>query len=158
MKRSMIVGLAAAVILAGSISVVTAGPLEDTVKARQSYYQVVSSNSGPLFAMLKGTAPYDAKVAQTHADNLKLLTEMKNGHFWPKGSDNTNPELKGKTRALPAIWADGSDVRAKGAAWGKAVAELAAVAGAGKEAMVEKMKLVGAACSACHKEYRAKDF
>ena len=157
MRSAVLAGLAAGIFVAG-VSGVSANPLEGAAKARQSYYQVVLSNSGPLFAMLKGTTPYDAKIAQTHADNLKLLTEMKNGHMWPKGSDNANPEMKGKTRALPAIWAEGSDVSTKGADWRKAVAELATVAGTGKEAMVEKMKLVGAACSACHKEYRAKDF
>ena len=157
MRSAVLAGLAAGIFVAG-VSGVSANPLEGAAKARQSYYQVVLSNSGPLFAMLKGTTPYDAKTAQTHADNLKLLTEMKNGHMWPKGSDNANPEMKGKTRALPAIWAEGSDVATKGADWRKAVAELATVAGTGKDAMVEKMKLVGAACSACHKEYRAKDF
>lgn len=157
MKRTMTMAMAAGVML-GAVSAAVAGPLEDTVKARQAYYQVVLSNSAPLFGMVKGSTPYDAAAAQTHANNLKLLTEMKNGHFWPKDSDNTNPELAGKTRALPAIWADGSDVGAKGAAFGKAVAELVAVAGNGKEAMAEKMQLVGASCSACHKDYRAKDF
>ena len=157
MRRAILAGLTASLVVAG-VSGVAANPLENAAKARQSYYEVVLSNSGPLFAMLKGTQPYDAKTAQTHADNLKLLTEMKNGHMWPKGSDNANPAMKGKTRALPAIWAAGSQVSAKGADWRKAVAELASVAGTGKEAMVEKMKVVGASCAACHKDYRAKDF
>ena len=131
---------------------------DKTVKQRRAYYQVVLSSAGPLFGMLKGKVPYDAAKAQTFANNLKLVSQMKNGHLWPKGSDNANPKLKGQTRALPAIWAAGSDVGAKGKAWREAIAKLASVAGNGKDAMSAQMKLVGATCSACHKAYRAKEF
>ena len=108
--------------------------------------------------MLKGKVAYDAGKAQTFANNLKFISQVNNGHLWPKGSDNGNPALKGQTRARPAIWAAGSDIGAKGKAWRDAIAALAADAGKGKDAMSAKMKLVGAACAACHKSYRAKDF
>lgn len=157
MKKWMIAGLAAGA-LACVATPTLADPLEGATTARRAYYQVVLSNAGPLFGMLRGKVDYDAKTAQKHADNLKVLTTLNNGHMWPKGSDNGNAALKGKTRALPAIWEAGSDVGKKGADFRNAVAELAAVAGQGKDAMVGKMKLVGASCSACHKAYRAKDF
>lgn len=162
MKQFRVAGLALGLVAAGLITAVattvTAGPLEDAVKQRRGYYQVVLSNWGPIAGMMKGAVAYDAKTAQTHADNLKLLTQVKNSHLWIKGSDNTNAALKGQTRALPAIWAAGSDVGAKGKAWREAVAALAADAGKGKDAMIAKAKDVGAACGACHKGYRAKDF
>ena len=131
---------------------------DKTVKARRAYYQTVLASAGPLFGMLKGKVAYDAAKAQTFADNLKLISQVNNGHLWPKGSDNGNPKLKGQTRALPAIWAAGSDVGAKGKAWREAIAKLASVASKGKDAMTAQMKMVGATCSACHKAYRAKDF
>lgn len=154
--KKFVLGALAAGVFATVSGTAMADPMENAVKARRAYYQVVLSYSRPLFGMLKGKVAYDAGKAQTLANNMKLLSETKNGHMWPKGSDNT--ALKGKTRALPAIWAAGSDIGAKGAAWRKAVAELAAVAGNGKDAMVEKMKVVGGTCAACHKAYRAKDF
>ena len=158
MKKLFVLALAIGAVSTVSTTSIAAEATDKTVKPRRAFFQLVLSNAGPLFGMLKGKMAYDADKAQTFANNLKLLTEMKNGHLWAKGSDNGNPALKGQTRALPAIWAAGSDIGAKSKAWKEAVAALAADAGKGKDAMVAKMKLVGAACSACHKQYRAKDF
>lgn len=155
MKKLVALAVGAAV-LASTSGAGFADKLEDAVKARQSYYQVVKFNAGPLFSMMKGSTDYDADTAQMHADNLKTLTALKNGSMWPKGSSKT--DLPGKTRALGAIWEDGSKIGEKGAAFRKAVAELADAAGQGKDAMAEKVKALGASCSACHKEYRAKEF
>jgi cytochrome c556 len=38
------------------------------------------------------------------------------------------------------------------------VAELADAAGKSKDELSAKVRALGATCSACHKEYRAKDF
>lgn len=156
MIRSVSLALAACTFCVTTGVALADEALEKAVKARQSYYQVVSFNAGPLFAMMKGSIGYDAETAQTHANNLKTLTALKNGAMWPKGS--SKDDLPGKTRALAAIWADGSTVGEKGAAYRKAVAELADVAGQGKDAMVPKVRALGATCSACHKAYRADDF
>lgn len=156
MKKLVALALAAGVVSSIATTSFAAEATDKTVKARRAFFQVVLSNAGPLFGMLKGKVAYDAAKAQTFADNLKLLVDMKNGHLWAKGTDNV--ALKGQTRALPAIWAADSDAGAKSKAWKEAVAALAADAGKGKDAMVAKMKMVGATCSACHKKYRAKDF
>ncbi len=158
MKKLTLLVLAAGMLSSTVTQSFAAEATDKTVKQRRAYYQVVLSSSGPLFGMMKGKVAYDAAKAQMFANNLKLISQINNGHLWPKGSDNANPKLKGQTRALPAIWAADSDVSAKGKAWVEAVAALAADAGKGKDAMVAKMKLVGATCSACHKKYRAKDF
>ncbi|MGI9520760.1 MAG: c-type cytochrome [Hyphomicrobiaceae bacterium] len=155
-----LVGLALAIGVISSVATTSfaAEATDKTVKARRAYFQVVLSNAAPLFGMLKGKVAYDSAKAQTFANNLKLLIEMKNGHLWTKGSDNGNPELKGQTRALPTIWEAGSDAGALSKSWKEAVVALAAEAGNGKEAMAARMKIVGEACSACHKKHRAKDF
>lgn len=158
MKKLAIIALTGAVLSSGVAPSFAADATDKTVKARRAYYQVVLSNAGPLFGMLKGKVAYDAAKAKTFANNLKLVTQLNNGHLWPKGSGNDNPALKGQTRALPAIWAAGSDVGKKGAAFREAAAKLASVAGDGKDALVAQMKVVGATCAACHKAYRAKDF
>ena len=161
MKKVMLAGLVAGLTIAGvmaGVTAVSADPMEGAVKARRAYYQVVLSNWMPLAGMMKGEVEYDAAKAQTFADNLKLISQTNNGHMWPKGSANDNAALKGQTRALPAIWAEGSEIGAKGKAWRDAIAALADDAGKGKDAMIAQAKLVGASCGACHKPYRAKDF
>ena len=69
-------------------------------------------------------------------------------------SGNDNPKLK--TEALPAIWAEGSDIGSKVKAFGMAAEELAAVADQGLDQMKPKFAAVGKACKGCHEDYRAK--
>lgn len=155
MKKALVVLL----VLASSTFTTTmsfADPADDAIKARRAYYQVVKFNAAPLFGMAKGNVAYDAKKAQTLADNLKSLTSMTNGAMWPKGSDNT--AKKGATRALPAIWSTYPDVVEKSKAFKKAVADLAEAAGKGADALKPKVAALGASCAACHKAFRAKDF
>jgi len=132
-----------------------ADPLDDAITARRAYYQVVKFNAVPLIKMGGGKIPYDAKKAATFAANLKALSEMTNSAMWPKGSDNV--AKKGKTRALPKIWETYPAVTEKSKVFKQAIAELVPVAGKGMADFAGKAKALGAACGACHKEYRAKD-
>lgn len=134
----------------------TKDPVEKAIKARQSYYQVVSFNAGPLFGMAKGKVAYDAKKAQEFANNLLALTSMKNSAMWPKGSDNV--AKKGKTRALPAIWDTYPKVVEASKAFGAAVKQLASVAGNGADALKPAVGALGKSCGGCHKPFRAKEF
>ena len=77
-------------------------PLKNVIKARQAEMQLRSFNAGPLFAMAKGKMDYNAAMAQTLANNLKLLLALNNGRAWAQGSDNV--KYPGETRALPKIW------------------------------------------------------
>jgi cytochrome c556 len=129
---------------------------DNAIKARQSYMQVVVFNARPLFGMIRGKVKYNAEVAQKSADNLKALASMSTGSMWPKGSDNA--AKKGKTRAKPAIWENGSDVDKRFKAWQAAVTDLAGSAGGGLDALKSKVAAMGKECSGCHKAYRAKDF
>ena len=129
---------------------------EKAVKARRGYFQIVSLNAGPLFGMAKGKVAYDAKQAQMLANNLKALTTMQNGNMWPKGSDNV--AMKGKTRALPAIWEAGSKIGEASGAFKSAVAELAKVAGNGVDALKPAVGALGKSCGGCHKPFRADKF
>lgn len=135
---------------------VFADPIEDAIKARRSYYQVVKFNTGQLFAIAKGQAEYDAKKAQSYADNLKALANLDNSAMWPKGSDNG--AMAGKTRALPEIWSTFPEVLEKSKGLKTATAELASVAGNGLDAFRGKVGAIGDACKACHTKFRAKDF
>ena len=133
----------------------TKDPVEKAITVRQSYYQAVSTNAGPLFGMAKGKVAYDANKAQEFANNLIKLTSMKNSAMWPEGSDNV--AKKSNIRALPAIWDTHPEVVEVSKAFGKAVKELAAVAGGGADALKSRVGALGVSCVGCHKPFRAKE-
>lgn len=138
-----------------STAAVADGHLENAVKARQGFMQVVAFNLGPLGAMAKGEMDYDAKAASTYAANLETLSKMNTGAMWPAGSDNAALG-EDKTRALPAAWAADSKVMEKHSDWAKASAQLAAVAGDGLDALKGAIGDVGKSCGGCHDNYRAE--
>jgi len=129
-------------------------PMEKAVNARQGYMKMNAFNMGILAGMAKGEAPYDAAMAGVAAKNLQLASMMKNKAMWPPGTSNDNQQLK--TDALPAIWAEGSEIGAKAKAFGEAATELAAVVDQGVEQMKPKFAALGKACKGCHEDYRAK--
>ena len=130
------------------------GHAEKAVKARKALMQVVAFNLGPLGAMAKGEADYDAEAAATFAKNLEVLAKMNTAAMWPAGSDNS--VLGDTTRALPAAWGEGSKVMEKHEAWATASTQLAAVAGDGLEALKGAIGDVGKSCGGCHDNYRAE--
>ena len=131
------------------------GHLEQAVKARKGFMQVVAFNLGPLGAMAKGEMEYDAELAANNAKNLQALSTMNTGAMWPAGSDNAALG-EDKTRALPAAWAADSKVGEKHQAWADASANLAAVAGDGLDALKGAIGDVGKSCGGCHDNYRAE--
>ncbi|MCJ1900922.1 MULTISPECIES: cytochrome c [Paracoccus] len=128
----------------------------DIAAARIGYFSLVNLEMGGLAAMAQGKAPYDAERARALAGDLKLLSEYLHDDLLMPGTSNA--DLAGKTRALPAIWEQTEDYRAKGMAFREAVATLHGVAGEGQEALAPAVGQVGATCKACHDSYRAKDF
>ena len=149
MKRTLLALTATAVLIgAGAIA---QGASHPAVKARQSHMQLYAYNLGMLGAMAKGDVAYDAEAAQTAADNLATLATMNTYSYWAPGT--AAGEVDG-SNALPAIWAEGSDVGAKAGALVDAAAGLKAAAGTDLAALQAAMGPVGGACGACHKAYR----
>lgn len=130
-------------------------PKKDAIKARQAEMQLRKFNAGPLFAMAKGDMPYDAKTAQTLANNLKLLLDLDNGRAWMKGT--SNEDYPDETTALPKIWNTWPKIADYGKEYAKAVNDLAAVAGNGADALRGKIKALGGACKDCHDDFREED-
>ena len=96
---------------------------------------------------MKGGVPFDAAVAQA---SLKAIADnaTKSLKLYPKDS------MKGKTRALPAIWekkADFDGLMKKLAADASAAAGKATTLAGLKAAMPGVLKN----CGSCHKPYRA---
>lgn len=130
--------------------------LEDAVKARQGYYQMIAFNFGNIAAMLKGEKEYSAEEAKKFANNMKLISETDVSAMWPAGSDNE--ALKGKTRALKKIWDTFPEIGKNAEAFKTAIAALEAGAGDGKEALGPLVGAVGKTCKDCHDSFRAKSF
>lgn len=154
MKKAVLIAIALGA-TAAYVQPALANP-EKAIKARRGVMQAISFNAGPLFGMAKGKVAYDAKMAQTLANNLAALASMNNSAMWVKGTDNA--AMKGKTRALPKIWEAGSEVGKASKAYKAAVAELAKVAGGGLDGLKAAVGELGKSCGGCHKPYRAKEF
>ena len=122
------------------------------VKARKAHMTLYQHNVGPLFAMAKGDLEYNADTASTAANNLAALTKLSHRGYWAPGT--STDDLGEETRALPALWEDGSKDGEIGGQLAEAADSLAAVAGDGKEAMVGALGPVGKACGSCHENFR----
>ncbi|MEM8839364.1 MAG: cytochrome c [Pseudomonadota bacterium] len=157
MSIKYLVGAAIAAAVSISVSAPSfADPIDDTIKARRAYYQVVGFNFGQVVAMAKGEADYDAEAAKNAATNLQALSKLHLLPLFPPGSDNE--AKKGATRSLPKIWSDFPGVVEKVQAWQGAVDGLVAVSANGKDALGPAVGEVGKTCGACHDAYRAKNF
>lgn len=134
----------------------TANPIEDAIKARQGYFNLLGAGMGQLVPMAKGAIDYDADKAQAHADNLAALMAYNPGFLWVEGSSKA--DMPGKTRALPVIWENMAGFGEKAKGLGEAVTALQAAAGQGQGELGKAIGAVGGACKACHDDFRAKDF
>jgi len=150
--RNIFIGFGLVATLAGGVALADDAPFTQQIKARQGLMEINALNIGVLAGMAKGKTPYDAAAAQAAADALAGVYKLDLPMLWPAGSDNTaNPA----TNALPAIWADGSDIGAKVDAWGKATEAMQAAAGKDLASLQGAMDGLGGACGACHKAFRA---
>ena len=130
-------------------------PKKEAIKARQAEMQLRKFNAGPLFAMAKGDMPYDAKMAEKLAGNLKLMLDLDNGRAWMKGT--SNEDYPDDTTALPKIWETWPKIADYGKDYKEAVNELAAASGNGVDALRSKVKKLGKACKNCHDDFREED-
>lgn len=126
------------------------------VKARQAQMQLYAFNLGQLGAMAKGEVEYDADAAKAAAGNLAKLSSLNGRAVWLPGSDDASIGTD-MTEALPAIWAEGSDIGEKAMALASAASEMEAAAGDGLDSLRGAIGKVGGACGACHKVYRRAD-
>lgn len=152
MTRLPLTIASALVIAAAGVAIAGSHGGNPAVKARQAHMQLNGFNIGLLGAMAKGEVEYDADAAAGAASNLAALSKLNQSRYWAPGT--STDELGEETRALPAIWQEGSTAREIGGQLAEAAANLAAVAGDGKDAMAGALGPVGKACGACHEKYR----
>ena len=145
--------LGATVVTGAGVAVAQDGKAaENAVKVRKAQMQIYTYNLGVLGAMAKGQLPYNAETATNAANSLAAASGMRIPGAWLPGTDSDSFE---GSRALPAIWENGDDVRAKAVALWEASTDLSDAAGMGLDEMKAAFGPVGGACGACHKAYRA---
>ena len=123
---------------------------EDHIKQRQSAYAVLGYNFANLGAMAQEKKPYNKDEAARSADIVAALADYPKGHFGEgteKGRD---------TKAKPEIWKNRSDFDAKMDKMISEAKKLPQAARADLPALKKAVSDAGAACKACHDEYRAK--
>lgn len=110
----------------------------------------MANHFGRIGAMAQGKAPWDAKAA---ADNMAVVEAVHKLPFTAFGEGTD----KGNTKALPEVWTKQAAFRQ---AADKMFGEMAKLDAAVKSGNFDNVKTafggVGAACKACHDDFRAK--
>ena len=120
------------------------------VKQRQAAMTLQGKYLGPIGAMLKGSAPYNADIVARNATFLENLARMP----W----DGFDPSTQGeKSRAKPEVYKDAAKFKAAAEALEETTSKLGAAARAKDEAGVKaSFGAVAKACGSCHDNFREK--
>ena len=120
------------------------------VKQRQAAMTLQGKYLGPIGAMMKGAAPYNADVVALNATFLENLARMP----W----DGFDPSTKGeKSKAKPEVFTDTAKFKAAADTLEAETAKLGAAARAKNEAGVRAaFGGVAKACGSCHDAFREK--
>ena len=143
MRRMIIAG---ALLLSGLGSGVAA---DDPIHARKELMEANGKATKAVVPIMKGQAPFKLEAVkaalEAYADSAAKMPAL-----FPAGSD------KGKTEALPAIWANKADFDARFAKFGEdSKAALAAITD--EASFKANFPAVLKNCGGCHELYRAKE-
>ena len=142
--------LAAGTLVLGlGASLAHAGPDEE-ITARQTLMKARGKALGPLVAIMKGEAPYDAAVVKAGLDAMNAAWEAAKGAN-PFAPDSVKGD-KVETWAKPEIWSDPDGFKATGEAFGKAYADLAA--STDEASFKVAFTALGNSCKGCHDKFR----
>jgi cytochrome c556 len=120
------------------------------VKQRQAAMTLQGKYLGPIGAMMKGAAPYNADVVALNATFLENLARMP----WDGFVESTKGE---KSKTKPVAFTDAAKFRAAADTLEAETAKLGAAARAKNEAGVRAaFGGVAKACGSCHDAYREK--
>jgi cytochrome c556 len=123
---------------------------ETLVKQRQAAMTLQGKYLGPIGAMLKGNAPYNADIVARNATFLENLSRMP----WDGFEASTKGE---KSKAKPAVFDDAAKFKQAAEQLEEATAKLGAAARAKDEAGVKAtFGPVAKACGGCHDNFREK--
>lgn len=123
---------------------------EVLVKQRQAAMTLIGKYFGPMAAMARGKAPFNASVVQRNAGFVDNLSRMP----WD-GFDASTRSLE--TRALPAVFNDAAKFKEAANRMENEAAKLVAVSKSGDEGAVKaQIGALGKSCGACHDDFRQK--
>jgi cytochrome c556 len=121
---------------------------EEPQVVRQELMKGVGDATGVVGRMVRGDAAFDAALAidalQTIQENSAVFAD-----YFPVGS-----EAGFETEALPTIWADMDDFRARAEKQSADAAAAVAAAPADLDALRAAFQPVAANCRDCHETYR----
>lgn len=124
----------------------------NAVTFRQSIFQLIRSNIGPLGAMAKGQMPYDVKIMETNAERMMQLAVMLPDYM---ALDTSKFNLE--TSASEKIWSNLDDFNQKANDLYLAAKELKTVVQAKDESKYRAaIGKVGGTCKACHDSYKTE--
>jgi len=160
MKKIFKVGLIAAVIAipAASVSMHVSAQeatsekqAKNVITFRQSLFQLIRSNMGPLGAMARGQMPFDEAVMAKNAERLAQLAAMVPDYM---AVDTT--EFNAGSDAKAEIWQNRDDFNQKAQAlYDASVALQSVVAEKDADNYRKAIGAIGASCKACHDDYKA---
>ena len=148
-NMKLVVAAAAVAVLAiGAASVATSSP-EGTaaIKDRQEAMESVGDAMGPLAAIAKGEAPFDAAVVEKNAGTIAESLK-KSAALFPEGSDKGDAE----TWAKEEIWKNVADFELKMQSARTQAEALQAVTE--EAAFRPALGKLGSSCKSCHQDYR----
>lgn len=128
--------------------------IEDNVKARQGYFEMLSLNMAPLAAMAKGEMDYDEAAASAAATNIETLTRYPVTSHFIAGSSLADVK---DTAAKADIWSNLDDFNQKFAALGEAATGAGEAVKGGQGNVGPVVQKLGGACKACHDSFREKN-
>lgn len=149
-RKHLLVGAVAALALCVGTGLGAAPKPDDAVKYRQGVLFAMGWNVGAMGAMVKGDVPFDAKQFAFLAARVAQLSPMVLEGFTPDSKS-------AKSHALPALWENLDDVKARMTKLNEATQALATAANSGDEgAMKQQFGETVQVCKGCHDEYREK--
>jgi|ERR1700704_1964254 cytochrome c556 len=121
----------------------------DPIETRQAGMGLQSADFAGIRAVV--AAKGDVKTLESPAKAIARWIKQFPTLF-PAGTEQGHD-----TRALPAIWSDNAGFQKAAGNLAGAATKLAELAKAGDaDAVAAQVKVVGDACAACHKDYRAR--
>lgn len=150
LSKKLFKSISAGVLVLGLGMTLAYAAADDVIKARQDWMKERAKALGPMVAIIKGEAPYDAAAVKASLDAVNATWEaVKDIALFPP--DSAKGETV-ETFAKAEIWSDPEGFKAAGEAMEKAFSDLAAATGeAGFKAA---FPAVGAACGGCHEKFR----
>jgi cytochrome c556 len=139
--------LATVAVVAFGVTAVVAQ--QDPIAARKALMKANGQNAGAISKMVKGEAPFDLATAKkAFATFQDAAAKMPN--LFPLDS-----KTGGETAALPKIWEDMADFKAKFVKFGED-AKAAEASVKDLDSLKAALGTVGKNCGGCHETYRIK--